>query len=161
MNGHVLEYATLSGSGHINGGIPGGYGHGALIPQGCHHLHHKLPNGLTLLNGTGSLYSRGHDGTLAHGNRDCEHSHPHHHHNVSVLSRPQLEAQQHQRWETGSKLVSVLSPGWGHVHSTSPDRVIGLYELSEPLQQQQVQSGYHFQDPSTQKRTFKVLVNIV
>ncbi|XP_029699616.1 cell adhesion molecule-related/down-regulated by oncogenes [Takifugu rubripes] len=94
MNGHVLEYATLSGSGHINGGIPGGYSHGALIPQGCHHLHHKLPNGLTLLNGTGSLYSRGHDGTLAHGNRDCEHSHPHHHHNGGGMytALPQTES---------------------------------------------------------------------
>lgn len=86
MNGHVLEYTTLSGSGRINGGVPGGYGHGALMPQGCHHLHHKLPNGLTLLNGGGSLYSRGHDGALPHGNRDCEHPHPHHHHNVSATA---------------------------------------------------------------------------
>lgn len=85
MNGHVLEYTTLSGSTRINGAVPGGYGHGALMPQGCHHLHHKLHNGLTLLNGTGSLYSRGHDGTLPHANRDCEHSH-HHHHNVSLLT---------------------------------------------------------------------------
>uniref|UniRef100_A0A3Q4AC75 Uncharacterized protein n=1 Tax=Mola mola TaxID=94237 RepID=A0A3Q4AC75_MOLML len=58
MNGHVLEYTTLSG---INGGVHGGYGHsGSILPQGCHHLHHKLPNGLALLNGTGSLFAAGH-----------------------------------------------------------------------------------------------------
>lgn len=92
MNGHVLEYTTLSGSGHINGSVPRGYGHsGPLLPQGCHHLHHKLPNGLPLLNGTSSLYTpghpHGHDGTLAHSPRECDHSHshPHHHHNVSAV----------------------------------------------------------------------------
>lgn len=89
MNGHVLEYTTLPGSGRINGGVHGGYGHsGPILPQGCHHLHHKLPNGLALLNGTGGLFSpghpHGHDGTLPHSTRDCEHSHPHHHHNVSA-----------------------------------------------------------------------------
>ncbi|KAL6115791.1 cdon [Pungitius sinensis] len=82
MNGHVLEYTTLSGTSRINGGVHGGYGlSGPMLPQGCHHLHHKLPNGLAMLNGSGSLFSPGlphnHDGTLP---RDCEHSHPHHHH---------------------------------------------------------------------------------
>uniref|UniRef100_H3C632 Cell adhesion associated, oncogene regulated n=1 Tax=Tetraodon nigroviridis TaxID=99883 RepID=H3C632_TETNG len=92
MNGHVLEYTTLSGSTRING-VPGGYGHGALIPQGCHHLHHKLPNGLTLLNGTGSLYSRGHDGSLPHANRDCDHSHHHHHNGGGMYTAlPQTES---------------------------------------------------------------------
>ncbi|CAB1452833.1 unnamed protein product [Pleuronectes platessa] len=86
MNGHVLEYTTLPGSSRINGGVHGGYGHnGPVMPQGCHHLHHKLPNGLALLNGSGGLFSpghpHGHDGTLPHGTRDCELSHPHHHHN--------------------------------------------------------------------------------
>uniref|UniRef100_A0A8C4DEW8 Cell adhesion molecule-related/down-regulated by oncogenes n=1 Tax=Dicentrarchus labrax TaxID=13489 RepID=A0A8C4DEW8_DICLA len=101
MNGHVLEYTTLPGSSRINGGVHGGYGHsGPILPQGCHHLHHKLPNGLALLNGNGSLFSPGHphshDGTLPHSTRDCEHSHPHHHHNVSSAvqtpqSSPNLE----------------------------------------------------------------------
>ncbi|KAM8903269.1 cell adhesion molecule-related/down-regulated by oncogenes isoform 1-T3 [Spinachia spinachia] len=82
MNGHVLDYTTLSGTGRINGGVHGGYGlSGPMLPQGCHHLHHKLPNGLAMLNGSGSLFSQGlphnHDGTLP---RDCELSHPHHHH---------------------------------------------------------------------------------
>ncbi|XP_040043024.2 cell adhesion molecule-related/down-regulated by oncogenes [Gasterosteus aculeatus] len=76
MNGHMLEYTTLSGTSRINGGVHGGYGlSGPMLPQGCHHLHHKLPNG------SGNLFSPGlphnHDGTLP---RDCEHSHPHHHH---------------------------------------------------------------------------------
>uniref|UniRef100_A0A3Q2Y9Q6 Cell adhesion associated, oncogene regulated n=1 Tax=Hippocampus comes TaxID=109280 RepID=A0A3Q2Y9Q6_HIPCM len=79
MNGHVLEYTTLAGTGHMNGGVHGGYGHsvgGGMLPSGCHHLHHKHPNGLPLHNGNGGLYpgghNHGHDGTLPH---------PHHHHN--------------------------------------------------------------------------------
>ncbi|XP_034557627.1 cell adhesion molecule-related/down-regulated by oncogenes isoform X2 [Notolabrus celidotus] len=99
MNGHVLEYTTLPGSGRINGGVHGGYGHsGPMLPQGCHHLHHKLPNGLALLNGSGSLFSPGHphshDGTLPHSTQDCEHSHPHHHHNGGGMytALPQTES---------------------------------------------------------------------
>ncbi|XP_041665199.1 cell adhesion molecule-related/down-regulated by oncogenes isoform X1 [Cheilinus undulatus] len=99
MNGHVLEYTTLPGSSRINGGVHGGYGHsGPMLPQGCHHLHHKLPNGLALLNGSGSLFSPGHphshDGTLPHSTRDCERSHPHHHHNGGGLytALPQTES---------------------------------------------------------------------
>lgn len=99
MNGHVHDYTTLPGSNRINGGVHGGYGHsGPMLPQGCHHLHHKLPNGLALLNGSSSLFSsghpHGHDGTLPHSTRDCEHSHshPHHHHNVSAAhSTPNIE----------------------------------------------------------------------
>ncbi|XP_031719430.1 cell adhesion molecule-related/down-regulated by oncogenes [Anarrhichthys ocellatus] len=103
MNGHVLEYTTLPGSSRINGGVHGGYGHsGPMLPQGCHHLHHKLPNGLALLNGSGSLFSPGHphghphshDGTLPHSTHDCEHSHPHHHHNGGGMytALPQTES---------------------------------------------------------------------
>ncbi|XP_034024385.1 cell adhesion molecule-related/down-regulated by oncogenes [Thalassophryne amazonica] len=99
MNGHVLEYTTLSGTSHINGGVHGSYGHSSPIsPQGCHHLHHKVPNGLALLNGSGSLLSPGHthslDGTLSHSTRDCEHSHPHHHHNGGGMytAVPQTES---------------------------------------------------------------------
>lgn len=99
MNGHVLEYTTLPGSSRINGGVHGGYGHsGPMLPQGCHHLHHKLPNGLALLNGSNGLFSpghpHGHDGTLPHSVRDCEHSHPHHHHNGGGMytALPQTES---------------------------------------------------------------------
>uniref|UniRef100_A0A7N8YHV6 Cell adhesion associated, oncogene regulated n=1 Tax=Mastacembelus armatus TaxID=205130 RepID=A0A7N8YHV6_9TELE len=61
MNGHVHEYTTLPGTSRINGGIHGGYGQsGPMLPQSCHHLHHKLPNGLALLNGSGGLFSPGH-----------------------------------------------------------------------------------------------------
>uniref|UniRef100_I3JEH1 Cell adhesion associated, oncogene regulated n=1 Tax=Oreochromis niloticus TaxID=8128 RepID=I3JEH1_ORENI len=77
LNGHVLDYTTLPGNSRVNGGIHGGYGHsGQMLPQGCHHLHHKLPNGLALLNGSGNLYTpgppHGHNGTLPHSTRDCE-----------------------------------------------------------------------------------------
>ncbi|XP_030601249.1 cell adhesion molecule-related/down-regulated by oncogenes [Archocentrus centrarchus] len=99
LNGHVLEYTTLPGSGRVNGGIHGGYGHsGQMLPQGCHHLHHKLPNGLALLNGSGGLFSpghpHGHGGNLPHSTRDCEHSHPHHHHNGGGMytALPQTES---------------------------------------------------------------------
>uniref|UniRef100_A0AAZ3QRF0 Cell adhesion molecule-related/down-regulated by oncogenes n=1 Tax=Oncorhynchus tshawytscha TaxID=74940 RepID=A0AAZ3QRF0_ONCTS len=80
MNGHVLEYPTLPGSSRINGGVHGGYGHSGL-PQGCHHLHHKLPNGLALLNGSAGYPSHSHDASLPHSTMEYEHSVPHHHHN--------------------------------------------------------------------------------
>uniref|UniRef100_A0A672FVJ7 Cell adhesion associated, oncogene regulated n=1 Tax=Salarias fasciatus TaxID=181472 RepID=A0A672FVJ7_SALFA len=99
LNGHVLEYTTLPGTSCLNGGIHGGYGHsGQMLPQGCHHLHHKLPNGLAMLNGSGGLFSpghpHGHDGTLPHSTRDCEHSRPHHHHNGGGMytALPQTES---------------------------------------------------------------------
>ncbi|XP_061638391.1 cell adhesion molecule-related/down-regulated by oncogenes isoform X1 [Phyllopteryx taeniolatus] len=92
MNGHVLEYTALAGTGRLNGGIHGGYGHsggGGMLPPGCHHLHHKHPNGLPLHNGNGNLYpgghTHGHDGTLPY---------PHHHHNGGGMytALPQLES---------------------------------------------------------------------
>lgn len=99
MNGHVLEYTSVAGNNHMNGGVHGGYGHsGQMLSQGCHHLHHKLPNGLSLMNGSGSLFSPGHthshDGTLPHNTRDCEHSHQYHHHNGGGMytALPQSES---------------------------------------------------------------------
>ncbi|XP_077397825.1 cell adhesion molecule-related/down-regulated by oncogenes isoform X1 [Festucalex cinctus] len=92
MNGHVLDYTALAGTGHMNGGVHGGYGHnggGAMLPPGCHHLHHKHPNGLPVHNGNGGLYTgghtHGHDGTLPH---------PHHHHNGGGMytALPQSES---------------------------------------------------------------------
>ncbi|XP_029629796.1 cell adhesion molecule-related/down-regulated by oncogenes isoform X2 [Salmo trutta] len=82
MNGHVLEYTTLPGSSRINGGVHGGYGHSGL-PQGCHHLHHKLPNGLALRNGSAGLGypAHSHDASLPHSTMEYEHSVPLHHHN--------------------------------------------------------------------------------
>uniref|UniRef100_A0A8B9RB93 Cell adhesion associated, oncogene regulated n=1 Tax=Astyanax mexicanus TaxID=7994 RepID=A0A8B9RB93_ASTMX len=84
MNGHVLDYSTLQGSGRVNGGVHSGCGHGGhVMPQGCHHFHHKLPNGMTLLNGSGPLYPAGHphshDTPLPHNTEDYEHPHPHPH----------------------------------------------------------------------------------
>ncbi|XP_028321428.1 cell adhesion molecule-related/down-regulated by oncogenes [Gouania willdenowi] len=100
MNGHVLDYTALPGgsSSRINSSIHGGFRHsGQMLPQSCHHLHHKLPNGLALLNGSGGLFSpglpHGHNGTLPRSTRDCEHSHPHHHHNGGGIytALPQTE----------------------------------------------------------------------
>ncbi|XP_072309121.1 cell adhesion molecule-related/down-regulated by oncogenes isoform X3 [Eucyclogobius newberryi] len=99
MNGYVLEYTSVASNNHINGGVHGSYGHsGQMLSQGCHHLHHKLPNGLSLMNGTGGLFSPGHthshDGTLPHSTRDCEHSLPYHHHNGGGMytALPQTES---------------------------------------------------------------------
>lgn len=88
MNGHIMEYTTLPGSTQLNGNTHGSYGNsGPVMPQGCHHLHHKLPNGLTLLNSSGPLYSLGHSHThdtpLPHKTVDFEHTHPHRVHSVS------------------------------------------------------------------------------
>ncbi|XP_016114635.1 cell adhesion molecule-related/down-regulated by oncogenes-like [Sinocyclocheilus grahami] len=98
MNGHVLEYSTLPGSSHVNGSVHTGCGHSApMMPQACHHLHHKLPNGLALLNGSGGLYPLGHphahDASLPHNTTEYDHSHPHHLHNV-METKSTLE---HQR----------------------------------------------------------------
>uniref|UniRef100_A0A3B3YYF0 Cell adhesion associated, oncogene regulated n=1 Tax=Poecilia mexicana TaxID=48701 RepID=A0A3B3YYF0_9TELE len=93
LNGHVLEYTTLTaGGGRVNGGVHGGYG-GQMLPQGCHHLHHKLPNGLAMLNGSSGFVPHGHDGTLPHSTHECEHPHLHHHLNGGSLytALPQKE----------------------------------------------------------------------
>lgn len=93
MNGHVLEYGGLPGSSHING-----YGHSTpMLSQGCHHLHHKMANGLAIMNGSGGLYpanhSHGRDTPLSHATMDHEHTHPHHVHNGGALytTLPQAE----------------------------------------------------------------------
>ncbi|KAK2848195.1 hypothetical protein Q7C36_009877 [Tachysurus vachellii] len=99
MNGHIMEYTTLSGSSQLNGSLHGSYGNsGSVMPQGCHHLHHKIPNGLTLLNGSGPLYSLGHSHThdtpLPHSTMDFEHTHPHHMHSRGNMytSVPQTDS---------------------------------------------------------------------
>lgn len=110
MNGHVIEYTALPGTSHINGGVHGGYVHnGPMLPQGCHHLHHKLPNGLALLNGSSGLFSHTHNGTLPHSTQDCEHSHPHHHHNVSVTpdSAKQASPVLDEVWHSGRSVIFV------------------------------------------------------
>uniref|UniRef100_A0A3Q3AWU5 Cell adhesion associated, oncogene regulated n=1 Tax=Kryptolebias marmoratus TaxID=37003 RepID=A0A3Q3AWU5_KRYMA len=97
LNGHVLEYTTLA---------PGGYGHGGqMLPPGCHHLHHKLPNGLALLNGSGGVFPHGHgDGALPRGAHDCEHPHPHPHHHLNVSEKS---------FKTRSERRQIESPGFG------------------------------------------------
>ncbi|KAI5615951.1 cell adhesion molecule-related/down-regulated by oncogenes precursor, partial [Silurus asotus] len=90
MNGHIMEYTTLSGSSQLNGNLHGSHGNsGSVMPQGCHHLHHKFSNGQTLLNGSGPVYSLGHshthDTSLPHSTVDFEHTHPHHLHSVRSM----------------------------------------------------------------------------
>ncbi|XP_023656345.2 cell adhesion molecule-related/down-regulated by oncogenes [Paramormyrops kingsleyae] len=81
INGHVLDYTALPGhvNGGVNGGLRGGYAHqGYVPPPGCPHLHHKLPNGLALLNGTAGLYAparphpHSHKGPPHLGALECE-----------------------------------------------------------------------------------------
>ncbi|KAM9732837.1 cell adhesion molecule-related/down-regulated by oncogenes [Menidia menidia] len=77
MNGHILDYSAL-----------GAFAHGgARVPGGCPHLHHKLPNGLTLLNGSGGGFPAAH----AH---EHDGEHPHHHLNGGNLytALPQTES---------------------------------------------------------------------
>ncbi|XP_062861345.1 cell adhesion molecule-related/down-regulated by oncogenes [Trichomycterus rosablanca] len=86
MNGHIMDYTALSASSQHNGSVHAGYGHNRpLIRHGCHHLHHKLPNGMTLLNSPGPLYTQGHshthDTSQPKNSLDYEYTHPHHIHN--------------------------------------------------------------------------------
>ncbi|KAL4647704.1 cell adhesion molecule-related/down-regulated by oncogenes-like isoform X1 [Arapaima gigas] len=97
MNGHVMEYATLSSTTHINDGLPGSYGHGSPLPTpSCPHLQHKLPNGVSLFNGSGTLYPTGHtvSGPFPHSTLEHDHTHSHHRRNgVGIYSTlPQSES---------------------------------------------------------------------
>ncbi|KAL0972687.1 hypothetical protein UPYG_G00193470 [Umbra pygmaea] len=81
MNGHVLEYAMLPGVNGFNGSVPRGYGHSGQngVPQGCHHLHHKLgypPGGHT--HSLDATRPHGHDASLPHGH-DVDATRPHGH----------------------------------------------------------------------------------
>lgn len=85
----MVEYTTLPGTNQINGNV-----HGSLISKGglsngCSHLHHKVPNGISgIMNGSlnGGLYS-GHT-TRTH----VDFEHPHHLVNVrdSVIKESSL-----------------------------------------------------------------------
>ncbi|XP_060259984.1 cell adhesion molecule-related/down-regulated by oncogenes isoform X2 [Ovis aries] len=65
VNGQMVEYTTLPGTNRINGSVHGSFG------NGCSHLHHKVPNGVSgSLNG--GLYS-GHVSSLTRTRVDFEH----------------------------------------------------------------------------------------
>ncbi|XP_069421535.1 cell adhesion molecule-related/down-regulated by oncogenes isoform X2 [Ovis canadensis] len=65
VNGQMVEYTTLPGTNRINGSVHGSFS------NGCSHLHHKVPNGVSgSLNG--GLYS-GHVSSLTRTRVDFEH----------------------------------------------------------------------------------------
>ncbi|XP_047608779.1 cell adhesion molecule-related/down-regulated by oncogenes [Phacochoerus africanus] len=65
VNGQMVEYTTLPGTNRINGNVHGSFS------NGCSHLHHKIPSGVTgSLNG--GLYS-GHTSSLTRTRVDFEH----------------------------------------------------------------------------------------
>ncbi|KAG8568268.1 hypothetical protein GDO81_013941 [Engystomops pustulosus] len=52
LNGQMIEYTTLPGTGLINGNIHGGYMGNGAITNGCPHMHHSIHNGVNgMLNG--------------------------------------------------------------------------------------------------------------
>ncbi|XP_062053289.1 cell adhesion molecule-related/down-regulated by oncogenes isoform X1 [Lepus europaeus] len=77
IHGQMLDYATLSGANPINGSVRRGFLSNGGLTNGCSHLHHKAPNGVSgMVNGNlnGGLYS-GHTNSLTRTRVDFEHSH--------------------------------------------------------------------------------------
>ncbi|XP_038145870.1 cell adhesion molecule-related/down-regulated by oncogenes isoform X2 [Cyprinodon tularosa] len=152
LNGHVLEYTTLTaGGGHMNGGVHGGYS-GQMLPQGCHHLHHKLPNGMGLLNGSGGFISpghpHGHEGSLPHSTHDCDHPHPHHHLNGGSMytSLPQKETSDCMSCQNicnNNRCYNKTNGTLTLMHRVAPCQQDGL----EMVPLGQVSPQYHGSDP--------------
>lgn len=77
IHGQMVEYATLSGTNPINSSARRGFLGNGSLPNGCSHLHHKAPNGVSgMVNGNlnGGLYS-GHTNSLTRTHVDFEHTH--------------------------------------------------------------------------------------
>ncbi|XP_074833308.1 cell adhesion molecule-related/down-regulated by oncogenes [Carettochelys insculpta] len=77
ITGQVVEYATLPGTSCINGSIHGNFISNGSLNNGCPHLHHKLPSGVTGivkggLTGGAGLYP-GHTSSLSRTHMDYEH----------------------------------------------------------------------------------------
>ncbi|XP_035381022.1 cell adhesion molecule-related/down-regulated by oncogenes isoform X2 [Electrophorus electricus] len=106
MNGHVLECPNLVGSSRVGPAGRAGYAHStSIVAQGCHHLHHKLPNGLALLNGSAPLYAPGHGHGHAHDAPLYVPGHGHAHDGP-------LYAPGHGHAHDGP----LYAPGHGHAH---------------------------------------------
>ncbi|XP_053730145.1 cell adhesion molecule-related/down-regulated by oncogenes [Synchiropus splendidus] len=137
MNGHVMEYNTL------NGGVHGGYGHGGtMVPPGCHHLHHKLPNDLTLLNGSGGLFSPPHPHS-----HDGVREHPHHHHDGGGLYSPLAQNEKsdclsHQNHCNNNRCYNKNNSSLPLVHRVAPCQQDGLEMV--PLGQVSSQCRGHY-----------------
>ncbi|XP_008257706.1 cell adhesion molecule-related/down-regulated by oncogenes isoform X2 [Oryctolagus cuniculus] len=77
IHGQMMDYATLSGANPINGSVRRGFLSNGGLTNGCSHLHHKAPNGVSgMVNGNlnGGLYSA-HTNSLTRTRVDFEHSH--------------------------------------------------------------------------------------
>ncbi|KAM5226219.1 cell adhesion molecule-related/down-regulated by oncogenes isoform 1-T5 [Hipposideros larvatus] len=75
INGQMVEYTTLPGTNRINGNVHGSFISNGSLSNGCSHLHHKVPNGVSgIMNGSlnGGLYS-GHTSSLTRTHVEFEH----------------------------------------------------------------------------------------
>nr|XP_019566070.1 PREDICTED: cell adhesion molecule-related/down-regulated by oncogenes isoform X2 [Rhinolophus sinicus] len=75
INGQMVEYTTLPGTNRINGNVHGSFISNGNFSNGCSHLHHKVPNGVSgIVNGSlnGGLYSA-HTSSLTRTHVDFEH----------------------------------------------------------------------------------------
>ncbi|XP_036990054.2 cell adhesion molecule-related/down-regulated by oncogenes isoform X1 [Artibeus jamaicensis] len=78
ITGQMVEYAALPGTKRMNGSVHGSFLSNGGLSNGCSHLYHKVPNGVTGIgNGSlnGGLYP-GHASSLTRTRADFEH--PHH-----------------------------------------------------------------------------------
>lgn len=88
INGQMVQYTTLPGTSHINGGVHGNFISNGKHNNGCLHLHHKVANGMNgimngAINGGTGVYP-GHSNSLSRTHIEYEHTH--HIGNVSKLN---------------------------------------------------------------------------
>lgn len=82
INGQMVEYTTLPGTSRINGSIHGNFISNGNVTNGCHHHHHKIPNGINGINGMmngvvngGNGVYPGHTNSLSRAHVEYEHTH--------------------------------------------------------------------------------------
>ncbi|XP_077162542.1 cell adhesion molecule-related/down-regulated by oncogenes [Paroedura picta] len=82
INGQMVEYTTLPGTSRINGNIHGNFISNGNVTNGCHHHHHKIPNGINGINGImngvvngGNGVYPGHTNSLSRAHVEYEHNH--------------------------------------------------------------------------------------
>ncbi|XP_060106666.1 cell adhesion molecule-related/down-regulated by oncogenes [Heteronotia binoei] len=82
VNGQMVEYTTLPGTSRINGSIHGNFISNGNVTNGCHHHHHKIPNGINGINGImngvvngGNGVYPGHTNSLSRAHVEYEHTH--------------------------------------------------------------------------------------
>lgn len=116
INGQMVEYTTLPGTNRINGNVHGSFISNGNFSNGCSHLHHKVPNGVSgIVNGSlnGGLYSA-HTSSLTRTHVDFEH--PRHLVNVRDLiineSVPVPHGAKGQEQGGHMWLFSIWKPHW-------------------------------------------------